>query len=274
MYTHNQLSSILTCWGLELHSICHAIEVQGSPERTKYRCVCEDSNYQLFVLEQVSGHLVDHKRKIAKTLEFLQASGQPQITPYLKNSLGEYISEVKGTYWQIVPFIEGVVLSRPEYVYDRWRGLALAKFLIDLHSHSKDIPYFDKADPFSLKVYIYELLKLIRAHHPELIERIHPILSFLEEDFMDIYDTLPISFCHGDYHPVNIIWKEQGMCYYVIRKNARKEIVRNPRYKNVPCISVLKVADNCNKFKISSKIPLYPDIVKNISRYKKMLIAV
>jgi homoserine kinase type II len=41
--------------------------------------------------------------------------------------------------------------------------------------------------------------------------RIIPVLAFLEKDFMSVCDRLPVRFCHGDYHPLNIIWGEQDI---------------------------------------------------------------
>ena len=41
--------------------------------------------------------------------------------------------------------------------------------------------------------------------------RITPVLAFLEEDFMSACDRLPVAFCHGDYHPLNVIWGEQDI---------------------------------------------------------------
>ncbi len=37
------------------------------------------------------------------------------------------------------------------------------------------------------------------------------MIRFLEKIFMEVYDTFSKSFCHGDYHPVNIIWSTNGI---------------------------------------------------------------
>ena len=41
--------------------------------------------------------------------------------------------------------------------------------------------------------------------------RIDPVLAFLEEHFMSVCDALPVGFCHGDYHPLNIIWGKEDI---------------------------------------------------------------
>jgi len=33
----------------------------------------------------------------------------------------------------------------------------------------------------------------------------------MENTFMSVHDQLPSCFCHGDYHPLNIIWSERGI---------------------------------------------------------------
>jgi homoserine kinase type II len=38
-----------------------------------------------------------------------------------------------------------------------------------------------------------------------------PVVAFLENGFMGVHDTVPVAFCHGDYHPLNIIWSAQGI---------------------------------------------------------------
>ena len=68
------------------------------------------------------------------------------------------------------------------------------------------------------------------------------------------------------------IWKEQGMCYYLIRKNARREIVRNPRYKTIPKIENCRVCKNNSKYRITAKKPLYTQFIQNPQRFKKMLV--
>ena len=37
-------------------------------------------------------------------------------------------------------------------------------------------------------------------------ERYRPFVDHLEEQLFPIHDRLPIRFCHGDLHPINIIW--------------------------------------------------------------------
>jgi len=34
---------------------------------------------------------------------------------------------------------------------------------------------------------------------------------YLKKEFFKVHDKLPIAFCHGDYHPLNVIWGEKSI---------------------------------------------------------------
>jgi homoserine kinase type II len=51
----------------------------------------------------------------------------------------------------------------------------------------------------------------INLYDKNIKDEINDIARFLEKDFMPAYEKLPIAFCHGDYHPLNIIWSADNM---------------------------------------------------------------
>jgi homoserine kinase type II len=53
---------------------------------------------------------------------------------------------------------------------------------------------------------VYKLISEINLYNKDIIDEIENIKCFLEKDFMPAYEKLPVAFCHGDYHPLNIIW--------------------------------------------------------------------
>ena len=91
-------------------------------------------------------------------------------------------------------------------MFEKWRGAALADFLIKLHRKSQNLPTFDSCHVFSLKDYIYKLVREINIYNKDIRNEINDIVCYLEKYFMPAYDILPVAFCHGDYHPLNIIW--------------------------------------------------------------------
>jgi hypothetical protein len=66
--------------------------------------------------------------------------------------------------------------------------------------------------------------------------------------------------------------KEQGMSYYFIRKNARREVVRNPRYKDMPDLKKDKAEDQARKFRLTSSKSIYTQFVQNPKRFKNLLV--
>lgn len=212
MYAASLIKDVCRNWGLSLLRICPEVDIAGSPERCEYRVVIEDTRHQLYILESISSKVVGHKLRIIKTLNYLHSRQMSGIYPYVPISKEEYIANHQDeSYWQLVPYVEGITLKRPEYIFDRWRGNVLADFLINLRKESEALPYFDKQDVFSIKDYVYEMRTKLEHHEPELSEKIQPIIGFLEEKFMDVHDKLPSCFCHGDYHPLNVIWAEKGI---------------------------------------------------------------
>ncbi len=206
LFSRETLKAVTELWQVRLKKLHHNIPVQGSPERSVFRVALEDDCGRFFVLEQLSAKALEHKRQIAANLDFLSKENLFRIQPYLAGEKGEFIIRHKNNFWQMIPLVRGVVLDRQKYMYEKWRGPALAGFLIALHHKSKNLPFFDPGKVFSLKNYVYKLIREINLYNKDIKAEIKDIKSFLEKDFMSAYEKLPVAFCHGDYHPLNIIW--------------------------------------------------------------------
>jgi len=208
---HNTIKETILFWDLKLKTIREDINIAGSPERCDFRIVIEDQGDRLFICEKISNAAYKHKMRIIKTLEFLASQNIRCIQPYIPNKKREYIARNNHGLWQLTRFVDGVGLKRPEYVFNRWRGNALSDFLIKLNKKSPGIDNVFPIQSFSIKNYIYELIDTIGIHEPELRISINPMVSYLEKSFMGVHDKLPQGFCHGDYHPLNIIWSTNGI---------------------------------------------------------------
>lgn len=64
----------------------------------------------------------------------------------------------------------------------------------------------------------------------------------------------------------------QGMSHYFIRKNARREVVKNPRYRDVDKIKVIKCDKYSQRFRLTSTKPIYTQCVQNVDRFKDILV--
>lgn len=211
LYTGTVLKSVAALWRMPLKKVHWNISVQGSPERSVFRVVVEDANGNLLVLEEISEKLIDNKRRIAAVLDFLTTKKLAGIQAYLAAENGEHIMRCGSHFWQMTPFVRGTDLNREQYMYQKWRGSALAGFLIALRRTAKNMPRGRAGAIFSLKAYIYKLIREINLYNKDIKEEIQDIAGFLEKDFLPLYDNLPVAFCHGDYHPLNIIWSEDDI---------------------------------------------------------------
>jgi homoserine kinase type II len=209
--SEGELKRIASFWGISLKAVFPQLIPDGSPERTLFRVVFEDIRGECFVLERIPDSAYHAKMRIIQSLEFLSGKGLARITPYRADGEGQPIRKTDRGLWQLVPFIHGVPLDRETYLYEGWRGDVLSGFLIELREKSRGIPFFQLEKRFSIKSYIRTLVRQIDKHAPGLVPRILPVLAFLEEQFMSVCDALPVSFCHGDYHPLNIIWGKQDI---------------------------------------------------------------
>jgi len=200
------VADILHCWGLKFKSERPDAALAGSPERSLFRTVIEDAGANRFVLEKIDPRMVDRKREIAAAVEYLAGQGLEGVHPWLRNRDGDFITKAAGGFWQVSPFIEGVVLQRPEYTFDAWRGRALARFLIGMKGKSEGISRGSPGRPFSIAAFACELMEKLNRHDPAIACAVGPAFLHLKEYFFPAHERLPIAFCHGDVHPLNVIW--------------------------------------------------------------------
>ncbi|PID77791.1 MAG: aminoglycoside phosphotransferase [Deltaproteobacteria bacterium] len=181
-------------------------EIPGSPERSIERFLLKSAENKYYLAEKHLKKSFILKNQIAGKLSVLKSLGLDQVNLYYTFSDDSYLAEYDGFYWQISDFIQGTQLKRPEYVFEKEIGLAAADFLVSLKKICSDGLFFEDNNVFSLKSYIFELVRNISKLNPDVFSRIEPVLKGLG-DFFENYDNLKLQFCHGDFHPLNIIWE-------------------------------------------------------------------
>jgi homoserine kinase type II len=206
LYSKEFLKAVAEIWNVKLKKLHRNIPIQGSPERSLFRVVLEDRNGGFFVLEQVPKQSLERKKQIATILETLAKAKMARFQPYLADKKGNRVIKYKKDFWQISSFVKGEELNREKYIYEKWRGTVLAAFLIELSRKSQKLDFGDSCSVFSLKNYVYKLVREINLYNKDIMDEINSVVNFLEKDFMPKYEKLPVAFCHGDYHPLNIIW--------------------------------------------------------------------
>jgi homoserine kinase type II len=204
------LFEVTKLWDLELKRLHPEIPISGSPERSEFRIVIESNKQNLFILERVPASAVIRKKYVARHLDLLESSGLELVIPYRKNRYGEQVLPHDGKFWQIQDFLSGIALDRPSYAFEGWRGKVLADFLAQLRRCSADW-HEQKQQPFDLRSYIDRFMRDVDRHDRQHLERIQPAFHHIRRKFLNVYDDLPTAFCHGDYHPLNVIWAPFGI---------------------------------------------------------------
>ena len=209
--TENEMRHALAFWERVFQRQRPDKIIAGSPERCLCRTVIEDVEGNLLLLEEIAPDTKAHKQSIITTLHFLHRQGLKKINPCMETRGGETIIHSSGRLWQLSRFIEGIPMRRPSYVRSAVRGHALAKFLLELDRCARRIDTVRDTTVFSLRLFIEDLMDKLRHHRPEIHTRVLPTLNFIRAGALDIHDRFPVRFCHGDYHPLNVIWSRRDI---------------------------------------------------------------
>lgn len=202
------LASVSEAWELPALTVVPGILPGGSPERVMHRAVVQDDSGSKFALEGISANKLEKRLAQAKTLHLLKSEGCPAIASWLHTTKGELAAHIDGFHWQLRSWIDGDPLPRETYGDDAWRGSTAARQLIALRQAATSLPPAHNPNVFHLHHYLHQLLPWIRIRNPRLLDDIQPIVAELHAYF-DAEENLRLAFCHGDYHPFNILWKDQ-----------------------------------------------------------------
>ncbi len=184
--------------------------IPGSPARALSRSVIEDTQNNLWLSERIANKQLAQRVAIARNLHILHDSGLEHLLLYQQVEDGSYFADLMGLPWQLSPFYESDPLPRPEFVYDEERGEALAEFLCSLRRHAKGKQLEHGDSPLDLLGYATTLVKTIAEREPKIFERIEPICKKLFP-MMEKFPSLPVAFCHGDFHPLNVLWRGKNV---------------------------------------------------------------
>ncbi len=195
-------------WNIEFKCVRQDVDIQGSPERTLSRIVIEDKGGTLFFLEKFSKNKFQIRQNVAKAIEYLNTNGLKQALPYKKTNQNEFLPFYQGACFQVSSFLDSTGIKRPDYLLSAKTGESFALFLSHLSKASGNIKSETLFQPFFINKYIYKLFNQMETHDPIVYKKYFPFLKFLEKNFMNLNEELPLSFCHGDLHPLNVIWDD------------------------------------------------------------------
>ncbi len=195
------LDSILAAWDLRLERARPEIPIQGSPERCVDRVVVR-AGAANWLLEELDAGCLARKTAIAARLAHLSRRGLPVAAPLPGND-GLTTQFAQERHWQLLPFLDGVLLDRESYWRDAWRGEALARYLAEMRRAAGGLA--TEEPPFDLRAYALRIEADTRRLHPQIHGRLAAIFSLLDRS-LNACGDLPTVFCHGDPHPLNVIW--------------------------------------------------------------------
>ena len=202
-------------WGIEFESVCQGLKIQGSPERSISRAVFKDTAGKRYLIEKFGSGKQVLRESVARAVYDLNRQGLTQALPYKPGSNGFFLQPyqtdglktgLKTGWFQISDFLDSTGIRQPEYLESAPMGDGFARFLTRLKETSGPLESPLNNTAFSIKRYIYRLFSQMKHHDRDTHDRFLPVLFFLEKEFMTVHDRLPLSFCHGDLHPLNVIW--------------------------------------------------------------------
>ncbi|PIE71181.1 MAG: hypothetical protein CSA22_03910 [Deltaproteobacteria bacterium] len=193
-------------WGLTCDSLCPDCIISGSPQRTTGRWVFQTPDSRRFLLESIAAERLPIKKARIALLKNLTDAGLNAVTPYCTGLDGNAVQQYDGRWWQLMPYLENTPLKRPAYIQDMWRGSAMADFLVRLWQASDKLNEVFDTETEPLPDYIYHLMQTLEHREPRTAKRFTPIFRHLTATLFPIYPDLTAHLCHGDFHPLNIIW--------------------------------------------------------------------
>lgn len=188
-------------FGIELSTVDSEVRLEGSPERTAERFYGVSVDGGHYIFERFAQGTLTRKAQIFAWQSALASAGLPRLVLPLSDAV-----DVAGETWAVYPFVANEPLARPEYVQDAWRGEAMAQFLLDLKAASGSVDIAD--DPFDLAKYVENICRHQLRVWPELGAVLWPMF----ERWQSLRPSrLAMRFCHGDFHPLNMLWGERDL---------------------------------------------------------------
>ena len=207
--TLDDLAAALRPWRQPPAALRPDLRPPGSPDRALARHVFQTPDETLRILEETPVETLDRKRRIAEIMERIAGAGFRPLHPYRRTRSGDFASERDGRGYLLRPFVEGTPLERPAYLEEPERFEALADVLLDLRAAAKASEPLPGPLPDALPEFLLRHLRAWRAR-PDLAG-FEPAFRHVERNLLPRYADLPRAFCHGDFHPLNVVWNQTAV---------------------------------------------------------------
>lgn len=180
--------------------------MEGSPERALDRAVIRTGNGDLFILEKFPEFRFDIRNRIALTIELLHDNGFDQVVPSRRTVNRAFLPFFENHCYQLTEYVFSDGIERPGYLASEAIGKAFTDLLIRLDETVNRTEWDGSFPSFYLPEYIIKLFSQMKKHDRDIHDRFIPVLNYLDRSLFGIHDQIPQAFCHGDLHPLNVLW--------------------------------------------------------------------
>lgn len=194
-------------WGLAFSRFRDDLKISGSPNRTLARRLFEDASGKLFILEEYDLRKKAPQIAQNRLLDFFRDHQLPGIYPALQTVNGDHGVTYQRSFRQVRPWVDADPLDRTTLGENTALARQWAQFLLKLKeiSAAPDLPP-PHGGRFSLAAYTPKILHFTRRNMPELYDDLQAVIRQLQP-FFSLEDQLPAMFAHGDFHPGNVLLK-------------------------------------------------------------------
>lgn len=206
--TRADIEAVLGLLDIPLARTRPDLAVAGSPERSLERIAVEDPGGGLWIVERHDARQAARKQEIAAAAAYIGVR-LPEVRPCLAFAPGRFVAERAGAAWQVSPYVAGVELERPAFAFEGWRGEALADLLVRFRRAAAGLAV--DASCFSLAAFVRDLAGKLGERERRVFEQVHPAVLRLERELFPKLAGVPAAFCHGDLHPLNVVWSPAGI---------------------------------------------------------------
>jgi len=162
-------------------------------------------NNQYF-LKSFSSEELSTKEKERHLLTVLQHKGIPVLLPLPRKIIPAQTGYSCFCHYQLFPYVPQENNGHLSYPLETGQAVSLANTLTRISQADPDGP---ATSFFSVQAKVSQAKKMIRTNQESIANTARHTFQHLENTLFPFLPYFNTGFCHGDFHPANILWKNQ-----------------------------------------------------------------